>query len=84
METETPNLQQFLRLPRLVKLLDVSPSFVHAAVARKVFPAPVRLGDVPGSGPAVWCATDIARWQAERIAASGGAMPSDQAAGERA
>lgn len=71
MELQPTPLEQFMRLPAVSKVLGgVSKSFIYAAIQRQGFPAPIRIGADSECGPSVWRATDIAQWQAQRVAAA--------------
>ncbi|MBU1426894.1 MAG: AlpA family phage regulatory protein [Gammaproteobacteria bacterium] len=58
--------QQFYRLPHLRQRLGVSGSSIWSWVKQGTFPKPIRLS----ANCTAWCAADVDRWAAERIAAS--------------
>lgn len=62
---------RFLRLREVLNLTGLSRSQTYRLEAAKKFPQRVKLGDSPGTASA-WLDTEIAEWQAERVAASRG------------
>lgn len=62
---------RFLRLPEVLEVTGLSRSQAYRLLAAGKFPNKVKLGDSEVSGSA-WLDTEIAQWQADRVAASRG------------
>ncbi len=64
---QAPKAERYLRLPEVESLIGLKKSSIHAGRKEGTFPKPVRIGP----RAVAWRESDIAKWQAEREAASG-------------
>jgi len=59
----TTELRSFLRMKQVKAAIGLSKSWIHEAVKRGHFPAPISLG----ARAVAWDAEAVAEWQADRI-----------------
>jgi prophage regulatory protein len=59
----TKELRSFLRMKQVKAAIGLSKSWIHEAIKRGDFPAPISLG----ARAVAWDAEAIAKWQANRI-----------------
>ena len=62
-------MSKFLRLTEVKFRVGLAESTLYAKVARKEFPAPVKIGPRASA----WLEEEIEKWMADRVAASRGA-----------
>lgn len=62
-------LDKFLKIDRVIEVTGMSKSSVYAGVAAGTFPKPVKTG----AKSSVWVESEIAAWQADRVAKRDGA-----------
>jgi len=58
-------LERFIRRPEVERVTGLSRSSIYEKVAAGLFPQPVKLS----AGAVAWVESEIAEWQAQRIAA---------------
>ena len=61
-------MSKFLRLTEVTARVGLAESTLYAKVARKEFPAPVKIGPRASA----WLEEEVEKWMADRIAASRG------------
>jgi prophage regulatory protein len=62
---------KFLDLPQVLDVTSSSRSHIYALVAKKEFPAPIKLG----TRSARWLEAEVQGWMEDRIAKSRGVQP---------
>jgi prophage regulatory protein len=76
----TKPLKTFLRLKQVIAVTGLSRSSIYAMILENKFPHPIKLG----SKAVAWDESELASWQAARIAARDASVKKTRARKERA